>query len=103
MSVEYSTFESGEPPLSPGLNATVSCLSSPEMAVIVGAAGSSPAVVRVIALAAPVDVDAVSVELTARSAIAYCVPEVKPLMLRGDSVEAGLRAVHVVPPLVEYS
>ena len=39
---------------------------------------------------------------TARSAMPYVVPFVRPEIVRGEVVDAGLRVVHVEPEFVEY-
>ena len=40
---------------------------------------------------------------TARSATPYVVPFVRPEIVKGEVVDAGLSVVHVEPEFVEYS
>jgi hypothetical protein len=40
---------------------------------------------------------------TARNEMPYVVPFVRPEIVNGEAVDAGLRVVHVEPEFVEYS
>jgi hypothetical protein len=66
--------------------------------VIVGA----PGVVYGVALETADDVPEPPA-FTARSAMPYVVPFVRPEMVNGEVVDAGLSVVHVEPEFVEYS